>query len=160
MAKGESRGDSDVEMEVPDLDSPVALENLAPIAKPLAGKKLHKRLLKLVKRAAKEKSLKRGVKEVVKSVRKTAQAKGLVVLAGDISPVDVLSHVPVLCEDAGLPYVFVRSKADLGAAGATKRATCCLMVTAPGKGADAELSELYEKCVKEIKALHTEATSA
>ncbi|KAK6121972.1 hypothetical protein DH2020_044288 [Rehmannia glutinosa] len=43
---------------------------LAPIAKPLAGKKLCKRTLKLVRRAAEHKCLKRGVKEVVKSIRR------------------------------------------------------------------------------------------
>ncbi|KAL6838612.1 hypothetical protein ACP4OV_031569 [Aristida adscensionis] len=46
--------------------APVAL---APIAKPLAGKKLYKRTLKLVRRASDAKCLKRGVKEVVKSIR-------------------------------------------------------------------------------------------
>ncbi|GFZ07660.1 ribosomal protein L7Ae/L30e/S12e/Gadd45 family protein [Actinidia rufa] len=43
---------------------------LAPIAKPLAGKKLCKRTFKLVRRAAEHKCLKRGVKEVVKSIRR------------------------------------------------------------------------------------------
>ena len=36
--------------------------------------------------------------------------KGIVVLAGDISPIDVISHLPVLCEDNDVPYVFVTSK--------------------------------------------------
>nr|DAD31607.1 TPA_asm: hypothetical protein HUJ06_010458 [Nelumbo nucifera] len=44
--------------------------SLAPIAKPLAGKKLCKRTLKLVRRASEAKCLKRGVKEVVKSIRR------------------------------------------------------------------------------------------
>lgn len=143
---------SDVEMD--DFDSPVAQESLAPIAKPLAGKKLHKRILKLVKKATKEKLVKRGVKEVVKAIKK--DGKGVVVLAGDISPIDVLSHMPVMCEESSIPYIFVRSKSDLGAAGATKRATCCVMVSALNKKncSDSELVELYEKCVKEVKALH------
>ena len=34
----------------------------------------------------------------------------LVFLAGDISPLDVLTHVPVLCEDHDIPYVYVPSK--------------------------------------------------
>lgn len=141
---------SDVEMD--NFDSPVAQESLAPIAVPLAGKKLHKKLLKLVKKAAKDKFLKRGVKEVVKAIKKNQ--KGLVVLAGDISPIDVLSHIPVLCEEGAIPFVFVRSKADLGEAGATKRATCCLMIgDAAGASSNEEIKELYKKCSKEIKAL-------
>lgn len=34
----------------------------------------------------------------------------LIFLAGDISPIDVLTHVPVLCEDHNVPYVYVPSK--------------------------------------------------
>lgn len=102
-----------------------------PFAKPLASKKLNKKILKTVKRASKCKHVKRGVKEVVKALRKGD--KGLVIIAGDISPLDVISHIPVLCEDNGVPYVFVPSKQDLGSAGATKRPTSCVMVV-PGGG--------------------------
>lgn len=51
-------------------------------------------------------------------------------LAGDISPIDVISHLPVLCEDAALPFVFTASKAELGAAAATKRPTSVVFVSA------------------------------
>ncbi|XP_057416187.1 H/ACA ribonucleoprotein complex subunit 2-like protein [Lotus japonicus] len=106
---------------------------VAPIAKPLAGKKLCKRTLKLVRRAAEHKCLKRGVKEVVKSIRRGH--KGLCVIAGNISPIDVITHVPVLCEESDVPYVYVTSKEDLASAGATKRPTCCVLVlTKPAKG--------------------------
>jgi H/ACA ribonucleoprotein complex subunit 2 len=43
---------------------------MAPIAHPMAGKKLHKKLYKVVSKAAKAKVLRRGVKEVVKAIRK------------------------------------------------------------------------------------------
>jgi len=52
--------------------------------------------------------LRRGVKDVVKAIKKGA--KGVVVLAADVSPVDVISHIPVLCEDNQIPYIFVRSR--------------------------------------------------
>nr|XP_018674034.1 PREDICTED: H/ACA ribonucleoprotein complex subunit 2-like protein isoform X2 [Musa acuminata subsp. malaccensis] len=81
---------------------------VAPIAKPLAGKNLCKRTLKLVRRAAEAKSLKRGLKEVVKSVRRGH--KGLCVIAGNISPIDVITHVPILLEEADIPYIYVPSK--------------------------------------------------
>lgn len=41
---------------------------------------------------------------------------------------DVISHLPVLCEDHGIPYVFIPSRAELGAAGSTKRPTSVVMV--------------------------------
>ncbi|KAH6802741.1 Ribosomal protein L7Ae/L30e/S12e/Gadd45 family protein [Perilla frutescens var. frutescens] len=70
---------------------------LAPIAKPFASKKLYKRTLKLVRRAVEHKCLKRGVKEVVKSIHRGN--KGLCVIAGNISPIDVITHVLILCEE-------------------------------------------------------------
>ncbi|KAL0452597.1 UNVERIFIED_CONTAM: H/ACA ribonucleoprotein complex subunit-like protein [Sesamum latifolium] len=88
---------------------------LAPIAKPLAGKKLCKRTLKLVRRAAEHKCLKRGVKEVVKSIRRGN--KGICVIAGNISPIDVITHVPILCEEANIPYIYVTSKELIGLVG-------------------------------------------
>ena len=81
------------------------------ISKPLAGEKMTKKLYKLVKKAAKAKVIKRGVKEVVKSVRKGG--KGLCIIAGDISPIDVISHLPIMCEEADIPYIFVPSKVTL-----------------------------------------------
>ena len=60
----------------------------------------------------KDKLVKRGVKETVKDVRK-GQA-GLVIIAADISPIDVLSHLPILCEDKSIPYIYVKSRAEVG----------------------------------------------
>ncbi|GMM36668.1 snoRNA-binding protein [Saccharomycopsis crataegensis] len=126
-------------------------------AKPLASKKLNKKTLKTIKKASKAKHVKRGVKEVVKALRKGE--KGLVIIAGDISPADVISHLPVLCEDSSVPFVFIPSKEDLGSAGATKRPTSCVMIV-PGGGkksknseAKEEYKEGYDEIVKEIATL-------
>ena len=32
------------------------------------------------------------------------------IFAGDISPIDVISHLPVLCEEAEIPYAYVPSR--------------------------------------------------
>lgn len=34
----------------------------------------------------------------------------MVVMAGDTTPIEILLHLPLLCEDKNVPYVFVRSK--------------------------------------------------
>lgn len=51
------------------------------------------------------------------------------VLAADISPMDVISHIPVLCEDHNIPYIYVTSRAELGMAGQTKRPTSVVMIS-------------------------------
>jgi H/ACA ribonucleoprotein complex subunit 2 len=46
---------------------------------------------------------------------------------------DVIMHFPVLCEEHGVPYLYVRSRADLGVAACTKRATSVVMLKPEGK---------------------------
>ncbi|XP_050152559.1 H/ACA ribonucleoprotein complex subunit 2-like protein [Malus sylvestris] len=150
--------DSEVEKSAQKEREKKKLQALASVAKPLAGKKLCKRTLKLVRKAAEHKCLKRGVKEVVKSIRRGQ--KGFCVIAGNISPIDVITHVPILCEEAEIPYVYVPSKEDLANAGATKRPTCCVLVTTkPNKGAlsqedEDKIKENYDEVVGEVKELH------
>lgn len=117
------------------------------IAKPLASKKSTKKVHKLVKKATQAKFVKRGVKEVVKALRKGE--KGFCVIAGDISPIDVISHLPLMCEDKNVPYFYVPSKHDLGNAACTKRPTSCILIN---PGSDFSENELYNKVVKEAKA--------
>ncbi|KAL4559358.1 hypothetical protein LXL04_031496 [Taraxacum kok-saghyz] len=148
--------DSEVEKSARKENEKKKLLALAPIAKPLAGKKLSKRTLKLVRKAAEHKCLKRGVKEVVKSIRRGN--KGVCVIAGNITPIDVITHVPILCEEAEIPYVYVTSKEDLANAGATKRPTCCVLVLSkPTKGELAE--EIQKKLKTEYDEVSTEITS-
>src|ERR1700753_1558886 len=118
--------------------------------------------------AAKNKTIKRGVKEVVKSLRKSPQNEpsssnisdplGVVIIAADISPMDVISHIPVLCEDHNIPYIYVKSRAELGAAGNTKRATSVVMVTKQRNGKaekeaplDDDYREAYNDLVKLVR---------
>lgn len=126
---------------------------LIPIATPLADDKLTKRVYKLVTKATKDKKIRRGVKEVVKTIRKEKapeDKKRLCVLAADITPIDVITHIPLMCEERSIPYVYIRSRAVLGQAAKTKRPTSVVLVNLPA-GSDHE--SLYDKCVKKIKAI-------
>jgi H/ACA ribonucleoprotein complex subunit 2 len=122
-------------------------ENVAPIANPLASPELTEKIFKVVKKAAKAKILKRGVKEVVKALRKGE--KGLCIIAGNVSPLDVIIHVPILCEEADVAYMYVPCKHDLGAAGGTKRPTSVVLIT-PSAGW--EYTAKYEKVLSKVKA--------
>ncbi|KAG9017675.1 snoRNA-binding protein [Tulasnella sp. 427] len=137
---------------------------LSPIAHPLATDKLTKKVYKTTKKAAKRSQVKRGVKEVMKGIRKGN--KGLLIIAGDISPMDIISPLPVLAEDNGIPYIFVTSKEELAKACLTKRPTSCVLIvpTMPvkklkraseedGAEKDDDYSEMYEEVVKEVKDL-------
>jgi H/ACA ribonucleoprotein complex subunit 2 len=120
---------------------------VSPIAEPLASDKMNKKLVKLIKKSMKGKHVHRGVKETVKAVRKGT--KGLVIIAADISPIDVLSHLPILCEDKGIAYIYVRSRAEIGEACKTKRPTSCVLVQKPKED---ELKESWERCYELVLA--------
>lgn len=110
--------------------------------------------------ASKFKQVRRGVKEVVKQLKTTKE--GLCVIAGDISPIDVITHVPMLCEEAGVQYVYVHSKEQLGAAGMTKRPTSVMLVlpkavkgsTKMGKDDEKEFEEMYKSVYSKVKGMH------
>ncbi|KTW27797.1 hypothetical protein T552_02236 [Pneumocystis carinii B80] len=134
------------------------IDSVSPIASPLAHKKLRKKVFKALKKASKVKHIQRGVKEVVKALKRGE--KGLVVLAGDISPIDVISHLPVLCEDHSCPYVFVPSKESLGEATNTQRPTSCIMIVPGGKNkdmttAESTYMEIYEEILEQVENAHT-----
>merc|ERR1711998_823481 len=121
---------------------------VGPFCEPLAEAKLTKKLYKCIKKATKTKQVLRGVKEVVKAVRKGT--KGVCVIAGNISPMDVISHLPILCEENAVPYIYVRSKEELGAAALTKRPTSCMLI-APKIKKDLDLPEGYDELLKKVK---------
>ena len=75
----------------------------------------------------------------------------MVVIAADISPIDVLSHLPILCEDKGIPYMYVKSRAEVGEACKTKRPTSCVLITVPPKK-DSKIKESYDRCLELVQA--------
>ncbi len=58
-------------------------------------------------------TVRKGTNETTKAVER-GQAK-MVVIAEDVDPPEVVAHLPILCEERKIPYVFVPSKAKLGA---------------------------------------------
>lgn len=95
------------------------------------------------------------------SLPNSSVVSSLVILAGDISPIDILSHIPVLCEESDVPYIFVSSKEALGAASSTKRPTSTVMIVPDGgknKKTKVEVKEDYAEdfssLAKEVKKLN------
>ena len=70
--------------------------------------------LKLAEKCVKkdDNSLRRGTNETTKAIEK-GTAK-LVYISLDVDPPEIVGHIPLLCEDKKVPYVFVDTKKDLG----------------------------------------------
>mmetsp|Transcript_15507 Transcript_15507/g.16095 ORF Transcript_15507/g.16095 Transcript_15507/m.16095 type:complete len:143 (+) Transcript_15507:12-440(+) len=119
----------------------------SPISEPMATEKLASKLLKITKKLANLKLIRRGVKEVNKAFRK--EEKGICIIAGDVSPIDVISHIPVCCEKKNMPYAFIPSRELLGEAAGTKRPTSVVILLKPPK--DNKNRESYDKIIEVVK---------
>ncbi|MGD0202631.1 MAG: 50S ribosomal protein L7Ae [Candidatus Bathyarchaeia archaeon] len=62
--------------------------------------------------ASKSGVVRKGTNEATKAVERS-QAK-LVVIAEDVDPPEVVAHLPLLCEERKIPYVFVPNKEKIG----------------------------------------------
>lgn len=121
------------------------------IASPMAPKKLAKRLYKLIKRASEHKGfLFHGLKDVQAAVRKGQT--GLIIFAGDVTPIEVMCHMPAVCEEKNIPYVYTPSRDSLGCAMGVKRS--CLMMLIKD---NPEYHELYQDCEERMKKITVSA---
>jgi len=66
----------------------------------------------LVEKARDNGKVSKGANEATKQVER-GQAK-LVVMAEDVTPEEILAHMPILCEEKKIPYAYVPSKDELG----------------------------------------------
>jgi len=102
-------------------------EEVNPKAYPLADPDLTQKILELVKQASNYKQLKKGANEATKTLNRSIAE--FIVLAADAEPLEILLHLPLLCEDKNVPYVFVRSKQALGRACGVSRPVISASVT-------------------------------
>jgi U4/U6 small nuclear ribonucleoprotein SNU13 len=72
---------------------------------PLADADLTIALLDLVQQATNYKQTKKGANEATKTLNRGISE--LIVMAADAEPIEIILHLPLLCEDKNVPYVFV-----------------------------------------------------
>jgi U4/U6 small nuclear ribonucleoprotein SNU13 len=98
-----------------------------PKAFPLADAQLTTQILDMVQQASHYKQLKKGANEATKTLNRGIAE--FIVLTADTEPLEILLHLPLLCEDKNVPYVFLPSKAALGRACGVSRAVIAASVT-------------------------------
>ncbi|OYT33258.1 50S ribosomal protein L7ae [Archaeoglobales archaeon ex4484_92] len=70
--------------------------------------------LTLLEKARETGKIKKGTNETTKAVER-GLAK-LVYIAMDVDPPEIVAHLPLLCEEKNIPYIYIRSKSDIGKA--------------------------------------------
>ena len=100
----------------------------------------------IVEKARDNGKISKGTNEVTKQVER-GHAK-LVVMAEDVTPEEILAHMPILCEEKKIPFTYVPSKQELGTAAGLGVSTTAVAILNPGK----EKSGI-ENIVKKLESL-------
>jgi large subunit ribosomal protein L7Ae len=112
-------------------------------------KDMYDKVYQLVEIARDTGKVRKGTNEVTKLVERGEAL--FVVMAEDVSPEEILAHMPLLCEERNVPYAYVPSKQELGVAAGLGKSTASCCVVDPGKGKSlleeltAKVNELREK---------------
>jgi len=102
---------------------------------------LREKTLDLLEKTAKKGKLKGGINEVTKAIeRGTAK---FVVIAEDVSPKEIVMHLPLLCDEKQIPFSYAATKKELGEKAGLKTATASIAIVE--SEAEAELKELGKK---------------
>lgn len=91
----------------------------------------------------KDSKIRKGMNECTKSIERS-QAK-LVVMAEDVSPPEILYHVPLLCEEKKIPYAYLSSKKNLGKAVNINVSSAAIAIENVGSGNENILNDLIKQ---------------
>ncbi|MEM1533486.1 MAG: 50S ribosomal protein L7Ae [Desulfurococcaceae archaeon] len=95
--------------------------------------------------------IKKGTNETTKAVER-GQAK-LVLIAVDVDPPEIVMHLPLLCDEKKIPYVYVPSKKRLGEASGIEVAAASAAIVDPGNAKD-----LVEEVIRAVHEIRTKAS--
>lgn len=102
--------------------------------------------LEAVKIAKDSGKVRKGTNEVTKAVER-GEAK-LVIIAEDVDPPEIVMHLPVICAERKIPYVYVKSKKELGAAAGLQVQAASVAIVDPG-----DAKGIVEDIIKRVSPL-------
>jgi large subunit ribosomal protein L7Ae len=108
------------------------------------SKELNDKVYEAIESAKSTGKLKKGVNEVTKAIEKE-KAK-LVAIAKDVTPPEIVMHLPLLAEERNIIAVEVSSREELGASAGIEVPTVAVAITEAG-----DAKALIEEIIAEIK---------
>lgn len=102
--------------------------------------------------ATKTGQVRKGTNETTKAIER-GQAK-LVIIAEDVEPPEVVAHLPLLCEERKIPYIFVPSKEKIGTASGIDVPAASASITEAG-----DATSLIKEISKRLEGLKKRGTS-
>ena len=109
-------------------------------------KGLSDKVLQAIETARNTGKIRKGTNESTKAVEK-GDGK-LLAIASDVEPEEIVMHLPPLCDEKKIPYVYVPSKAELGRAAGLDVPSAAICITEAGEG-----KELLKDVVTEVEKL-------
>lgn len=101
----------------------------------------------LIQQAVNYKQLRRGANEATKTLNRGLSE--FIVMAADAEPLEIILHLPLLCEDKNVPYVFVRSKQALGrACGVSRPIIACSVTQNEGSQLKPQINSIQQEIEK------------
>lgn len=113
----------------------------------VVSKELEEKQFEIIEKSKKTGKVKVGSNEVTKAIER-GNAK-LVLIAKDVSPPEIVMHLPVLCNEKNVPFSFVSTKKELGEKAGLKVGTAALAVLVEGE-AKKDIEDLAKK-INELK---------
>jgi large subunit ribosomal protein L7Ae len=92
--------------------------------------------------------IKKGTNEVTKAIERGIVQ--LVLISMDVQPEEIVAHIPLLCDEKTILYVYVKRQADLGAASGLDVGSAAAAIIDPGKG-----KALVDEVVDQLKAIRS-----
>jgi large subunit ribosomal protein L7Ae len=103
----------------------------------------------VLRQASRTGKVRKGTNETTKAIER-GLAK-LVIIAEDVQPPEVVAHLPIICDERKIPYVFVSSKDQIGPAIGIDVSTAAAAVTEAGEG-QAILDQITQELANMRKA--------
>ena len=102
---------------------------------------VQKKALEAIEAARNGGSIRKGTNECTKAIERGEAS--LIVIAEDVDPAEIVMHLPTLCQEKKVPFVYVKDKASLGKAAGLNVGSSAIAVAKPG-------SSQNESVIKEI----------
>jgi len=90
--------------------------------------------------------IKKGTNEVTKAIERGIVQ--LVFISTDVQPEEIVAHIPPLCDEKEIPYIYVKRQTDLGAASGLEVGTAAAAIIDAGKS-----KALVEEVVENLKTI-------
>ena len=131
-------------------------DGIGVFAKPMAPEKVVKKICKLTKavKEASQDNIIMSPKLVIKHINKKLFKKGIVILKGDVTHLDIIAPIPMICEENKIPYIWVPNKEALvqGDSGFGWR-ICPSVYIIKGDNLESKWSDKFDELAKKITKL-------